>query len=246
MTPLICAASSGHLSVVKVLLKRGMDPSCKAIIEGDALEAAARMGRDDVVHYFLKEKLYDRSQKRSALCLACMAGKLSTVKLLLSFGLDINEESRAYAPLTAACMSSNPELVEYLLTKGVPQPGLNASFRPALVAALQFGSPEVVRFVLSKIGSLAGLNDKLFSYQRYYIGIDRRKDTNVIRLELLLHGAYLTRMDSSDKFDSWYVTMLLYCWQSLGYSRTHMVLLEAEEIAEMLGTELSPRSDDSL
>ena len=91
-TALIRAASSGHIELVQMLLKKGADPT-KSNWYGSALHCAAEAGRSQVVKILadtgMDVDLRDNFGRTSLHC-AAAEGHLSTIEALLDKGADLN------------------------------------------------------------------------------------------------------------------------------------------------------------
>ncbi len=57
------------------------------------------------------------SEHRNAVHVACEEGQLELVRLLVAHGANLNSHCRTSTPLIAACLGSNPELLDYVLKK---------------------------------------------------------------------------------------------------------------------------------
>ena len=131
-SPLIAAARTARLAVVRHLLDRGADPNMPVSGDGSPLIAAAGAGSVDVVSL-----LIDRGASvdqvvpgdENALIQACVEGHLEVVKLLVARGANVN--ARVWAPqgsaprdgewrtpLSAARRGRNVAVVEFLQSAG--------------------------------------------------------------------------------------------------------------------------------
>ncbi|KAH8660503.1 ankyrin repeat-containing domain protein [Xylariales sp. PMI_506] len=127
--PLACAIEHGANDLAHLLLDRGADVNCDPGVEGfTALQSAAK-----VQNHAMVKKLLDhgaeadappaRVQGESALCCAAGNGDLVLCKVLLQAGADVNGIStlrccRVRAPVAAAVVSGNCQLVRFLLDQG--------------------------------------------------------------------------------------------------------------------------------
>lgn len=101
-TPLVRAAQSSDLTLMKLLLAYGADPMIATVHGDTALTAAAGIG-------WVEGVTYERSQKENA----------QAVKLLLDLGLDPNAANRdGRTPLMGAAMKGRNEVVQMLVDKG--------------------------------------------------------------------------------------------------------------------------------
>ena len=131
-SPLIAAARTARLAVVRHLLDRGADPNMAVSGDGSPLIAAAGTGAVDVVSLLL-----DRGASvdqvvpgdENALIQACVEGHLEVVKLLVARGANVN--ARVWAPqgdgprqgewrtpLGVARREGHAAVVEFLLPAG--------------------------------------------------------------------------------------------------------------------------------
>ncbi|XP_076811584.1 uncharacterized protein LOC143458639 [Clavelina lepadiformis] len=93
VTPLWCAATCGHLIIVKFLIERGADPDHTTSNNSTPLRAACFDGHYDVVKFLIeKEADVEIANKfgNTCLMLASYFGHNSIVELLLQAGADIN------------------------------------------------------------------------------------------------------------------------------------------------------------
>ena len=93
-----------------------------AISLGQRLLDASQYGNDNVVQQTIEfgaDPNYIGSEGYSAIYIACVNGRLSTVKRLLELGADINfKTDTGITPLVVAEKSNYQEIAEYLLMKG--------------------------------------------------------------------------------------------------------------------------------
>ncbi|OHT17264.1 hypothetical protein TRFO_41174 [Tritrichomonas foetus] len=118
-TPIFYAARFGSLEAVKLLVKHGAIFRYKRRKLSPIIEAA-KGGHTDVVNYFLENKcdpnLYTASGETPLL--AAIEGKhTETVKLLLSKGALIQSPNQKLPTVHYACVHSNAEIVELLLSR---------------------------------------------------------------------------------------------------------------------------------
>lgn len=124
-TPLIYAASKGHVDVTDTLLHAGASASDVCGRGSTALHRASKQGHTEVVRRLLKEKdvavnaLWTSWSHRSALTVACVGGHTEVIELLLTRpDIDINKETltpRGWTALFFAGDMDFKEIVEMLL-----------------------------------------------------------------------------------------------------------------------------------
>ncbi len=118
-TPLIAAASGGHMKLVAFLLDKGAD-----------VQAVNKWGR-------------------SALHYAVNGGHMEVAKLLLVRGADVDgRKDFPYSPLHMACSNGDEEMVDLLLSKGAEVNILSSAGSP-LHRAVSSGSTNIVRKLLA-------------------------------------------------------------------------------------------------
>ena len=131
-SPLMGAASAGHMAAVRFLLDRGADPNLAVSGDGTALIVAARAGRTEIAA-FLLDRGADFEQvvpgDENALIQASGSGRLDVVKLLVSRGAAVNARvwaDRNYpaatgewrSPLSMAKRGGHQTVADYLISVG--------------------------------------------------------------------------------------------------------------------------------
>ena len=156
---LYLAASWGHTEVIKVLLEGGGDPNqetgelrypltvaCQKVDDGSL---------DDLIEDLLKHgadpNLVSNSGQHEGVLPLMYSVQISTARLLLDHGADINGQSKQYtAPLTQAITKQRLEILEYFLERGAdvqeyhPITGLPLSYASA------FENTDIVKKLLEK------------------------------------------------------------------------------------------------
>lgn len=157
ITPLMKAADSGKLAIVKFLLTGGANVNARGSDDGQtALMNAVTRGFDDVVEALLAAgadvKARD-TRGNSAFGLAVFGARLEIADLLLAKGGDPNEAdpSTGITPLLGAASMGGEETIRWLVAKGakvnkVTQ--LEYGGTTALTTAARVGNAENVRVLL--------------------------------------------------------------------------------------------------
>ncbi|KAB8276259.1 ankyrin repeat-containing domain protein [Aspergillus minisclerotigenes] len=128
-TPLSLATGTGNEELVRILLAHGADInhlyySPGSIIPNEtALMKAASAGHDVIVQLLLDHGApidWSPKYQKTPICLAAEAGRLSTVKLLLTRGANprLPKSNLADTPLAVAVSHGYPEIVDLLIQHG--------------------------------------------------------------------------------------------------------------------------------
>jgi ankyrin repeat protein len=149
-TPLFYAASSGWLSIVKLLLETGAEPYASLI------EAVFR-GNTEIVQLMLETESVDPNargdEQRTALSEAAVWGRVTIARLLIRSGR-VNPDSKddeGRTPLSYAAEYGRLEIVEMLLSHpdGVDLEAKDLEGRTPLSYALERGHHEEVELLTS-------------------------------------------------------------------------------------------------
>lgn len=147
-------AASNGIDGLKLLLSYGVDPDGLDKHSKPALFHAAWSGTDEVCLALLEggASIHTRAEngKKTILGQAIFAGRLSTVKLLLNKGAEIEENDGLYrTPLAVAAMSGQLDICTYLLSVGAnPNPTWSyfsddCTVNLPLLAALRWTIPRL-------------------------------------------------------------------------------------------------------
>jgi len=129
LTPLQIASRFKCVETLKVLIKRGADPSLKSSNGSTALHFAARRGNDQITELLLGHAKVDVNAKdlslMSPLHLACISGNADIVKMLLDKGADLRAKTNELmTPLHVSLFYGNTD-VTALILRTVSQVGEN-------------------------------------------------------------------------------------------------------------------------
>ncbi|KAJ3035999.1 hypothetical protein HDV00_003133 [Rhizophlyctis rosea] len=118
--PLAAAAKGGHTDLVRLLLERFHHTPYEI---NSALIGAAKAGSAELARLLLSAgaivPTYRVSMHGCPMLSACRVGDLETVKVIMSAGASVaSGRGTALSPLSLAVMSSNPNLVRFLIEAG--------------------------------------------------------------------------------------------------------------------------------
>jgi ankyrin repeat protein len=166
----------GDLARVQELVERHPDiVNARAPWNETPIEAAAQMGRKDIIEYLLgkgapldfftacvlgrrdvveMELAADPSQARArgvhdlpALYFAAIGGQPAIAELLAARGADVNDAAQAAAPIHGAVMGRSPEMIRWLLERGADPSLPDYEGRSARALAEAMGAPELAALV---------------------------------------------------------------------------------------------------
>jgi ankyrin repeat protein len=155
--PLHYAALGGNTEIIAMLLDFGADPASVNRRGNTPLELAARNGHGDVVRLLLEKgaDVDTEGSNGSALCAAAYAGKKHTVRMLLSNGGNVNQQSGTlgnplqWASFGNAHFEAWPEVMQICLDFGADVNAAGGKYGNALQAASHKGDVKAVELLLN-------------------------------------------------------------------------------------------------
>eukprot|EP00094_Tigriopus_californicus_P009181 TCALIF_08851-PA protein Name:"Similar to Ankrd17 Ankyrin repeat domain-containing protein 17 (Mus musculus)" AED:0.38 eAED:0.38 QI:0/0.53/0.37/0.75/1/1/16/0/2553 len=152
-TPLMEAASAGHLDIVKLLINHGANVNAQSQSGNTPLMHACAGGHEAVVKALLDAgaNVEDHNENgHTPLMEAASAGHVKVARILLSFGAGINTHSNEFkeSALTLACYKGHLEMVRFLLDAGADQEHKTDEMHTALMEASMDGHVEVAKLLL--------------------------------------------------------------------------------------------------
>jgi ankyrin repeat protein len=161
-TPLIEAAKTGDITIVKLLLERGANINAADANGGTALTEAVIHAERETVRLLLDKgasvKVRTGALAYPVLAMAAMRGDVEIARVLLEKGAEVNAaDTNGMTPLMWAASNDagNQELVGLLLAAGADPKMAAKSGETALTAALRRGETPVAA-ILRKAGAPAG------------------------------------------------------------------------------------------
>jgi len=154
---LVCAASNGHLEIVRFLLHEHLVLICAAVNEKNneghtALVEAAFNGHLEVVRFLLQSgAAVNEKDNEGDTALVCAAsdGHLEVVRFLLQSGAAVNEKDiEGNTALFCAASDGHLEVVRFLLQSGAAVNEKDNDGDTALVCAASNGHLELVRLLI--------------------------------------------------------------------------------------------------
>uniref|UniRef100_A0A1I8GKI4 ANK_REP_REGION domain-containing protein n=1 Tax=Macrostomum lignano TaxID=282301 RepID=A0A1I8GKI4_9PLAT len=149
------AASSGHLEVVKFLVKTVADQSKRGQCCKEAAESAASRGHLEVVKFLVKT-VADQSERdqccKKAAKFAASKGHLQIVEFLVETVADQSERDQCCKGTAKfAALSAHLEVVQFLVEKVTDQSEKNQCCKNAAKFAARNGNLEVVKFLVKTV-----------------------------------------------------------------------------------------------
>ncbi|TGZ57880.1 Ankyrin repeat domain-containing protein 17 [Temnothorax longispinosus] len=152
-TPLMEAASAGHVDIVSLLIAHGADVNAQSTSGNTPLMYGCAGGHEGVVCALLNAgaNVEDHNENgHTPLMEAASAGHVQVAKILLDNGAGINTHSNEFkeSALTLACYKGHLEMVRFLLEAGADQEHKTDEMHTALMEASMDGHVEVARLLL--------------------------------------------------------------------------------------------------
>ncbi|KMQ91742.1 ankyrin repeat domain-containing protein 17, partial [Lasius niger] len=152
-TPLMEAASAGHVDIVSLLIAHGADVNAQSTSGNTPLMYGCAGGHEEVVRVLLEAgaNVEDHNENgHTPLMEAASAGHVQVAKILLEHGAGINTHSNEFkeSALTLACYKGHLEMVRFLLEAGADQEHKTDEMHTALMEASMDGHVEVARLLL--------------------------------------------------------------------------------------------------
>lgn len=152
-TPLMEAASAGHVDIVKLLLEHDADVNAQSSAGNTPLMYACSGGHEEIVKILLDHgaKIEDHNENgHTPLMEAASSGHVGIARILLERGAGINTHSTEFkeSALTLACYKGHLEMVQFLLDEGADHEHKTDEMHTALMEASMDGHVEVARLLL--------------------------------------------------------------------------------------------------
>ncbi|GAB0092386.1 Ankyrin repeat [Sergentomyia squamirostris] len=152
-TPLMEAASAGHVDIIKLLISHGADVNAQSSTGNTPLMYACAGGHVAAVRELLAHgaNVEDHNENgHTPLMEAASAGHVEVAKILLEHGAGINTHSNEFkeSALTLACYKGHLDMVRFLLEAGADQEHKTDEMHTALMEASMDGHVEVARLLL--------------------------------------------------------------------------------------------------
>ncbi|XP_033643957.1 ankyrin repeat domain-containing protein 17-like isoform X1 [Asterias rubens] len=152
-TPLMEAASAGHVDIVKLLIDYGADVNAQSSAGNTPLMYACSGGHEEAVKVLLDTaaNIEDHNENgHTPLMEAASSGHVGIAKVLLERGAGINTHSNEFkeSALTLACYKGHLQMVQFLLEAGADHEHKTDEMHTALMEASMDGHVEVARLLL--------------------------------------------------------------------------------------------------
>ncbi|BES92174.1 multiple ankyrin repeats single kh domain [Nesidiocoris tenuis] len=152
-TPLMEAASSGYVDIVRLLIHHGADVNAQSSSGNTPLMYACAGGHVEAVRVLLDAgaNVEDHNENgHTPLMEAASAGHVPVAEILLARGAGINTHSNEFkeSALTLACYKGHLDMVRFLLDAGADQEHKTDEMHTALMEASMDGHVEVARLLL--------------------------------------------------------------------------------------------------
>lgn len=150
--PLWCAAAAGHLSLVKLLVKRGANVNSTTKTNSTPLRAACFDGYFDIVRFLVNHGAdieLANSHGHTSLMIVCYKGHIAIAKFLLGLKADVNRKSaRGNTALHDCAESGSLEVVKLLIEHGARMDVDSYGMTPLHAAAVT-GQRKIVQFFIN-------------------------------------------------------------------------------------------------
>ena len=220
-TPLHTAASNNQVEIVGFLLSKNADVNIKNKYDAMPLLYAADRKNFKIVSLLIKagSKIDNLSSYGTPLFRAVRKGALDIAKLLVKHGADINKKTvRQNWNLLHLTFGKYPEMVQFLINKGVDKNAVGTRGRTPLHQALNSASDNAdAAMVLIKNGSVLNILDNNGDSP---LRIAVKKGFSRIVRKLLKKGADISILDKETK------RTLLHLSAISGYSEICKILIE--------------------
>ncbi|XP_030756084.1 ankyrin repeat domain-containing protein 17 isoform X3 [Sitophilus oryzae] len=169
-TPLMEAASAGHLDIVRLLIHHGADVNAQSTSGNTPLMYACAGGHTEVVEFLLENGAHVEDHNENGhtpLMEAASAGHVGLAKILLMHGAGINTHSNEFkeSALTLACYKGHLDMVRFLLEAGADQEHKTDEMHTALMEASMDGHVEVARLLLDSGAQVQNVNMPTDSFE---------------------------------------------------------------------------------
>ncbi|KAJ7108280.1 ankyrin repeat-containing domain protein [Mycena epipterygia] len=148
-SPLCAAAFYGHLEIVNLLLKFGVDPNARGRYS-TALQISAYRGHESMVRLLIEKGAEVNAQGGNALQAAAWQGFEPMVRLLIDKGAEMNAQGHIVNALQAAAYEGSEPVVRLLIEKGAEVNVQGGKYGNALQAAASKGHEAVVCLLIEK------------------------------------------------------------------------------------------------
>ncbi|KAK2583435.1 hypothetical protein KPH14_009413 [Odynerus spinipes] len=149
--PLWCAAAAGHLSLVKLLVRRNANVNSTTKTNSTPLRAACFDGHYDIVKFLVHNGADIEVANRhghTCLMIACYRGHIRIAKFLLVWNADVNRKSvRGNTALHDCAESGSLEILKLLVEHGARMDVDSYGMTPLLAAAVT-GNTDIVEYLI--------------------------------------------------------------------------------------------------
>lgn len=157
-TPLILAATGGHVNIVKALLEKRADVEATNHSRAAALSCAAEKGHAEIVQSLLAagaQVNVKNADGMTPLALAAGSGHLKVAEMLLEEGADLKSRTNdGDTALSLAAAQGHVDMVKLLMKWGEGAKGADFNAEGALTLAARSGRAEIVKLLIPKAGGV--------------------------------------------------------------------------------------------